>query len=205
MKIGNKEKGAIFPTHRNVTLDPFLIYSVTLYEHFFRFSPSFLTSPKRTFFFLSTPSSFCSHSHLVISFSMSVVIKSVDTKKVEPKGSLGHHHPPPCFCLVLVPTCLHSKFLVPLWPKYESKWWLSEYLCRSYLTFDMERQKYSTKYLPLNGRSNLSSKIINSQEKTFFHYKMVYEKNVHKILSHKALSKFEARKIWISIKVTSIF
>ena len=51
MKIGNKEKGAIFPTHRNVTLDPFLIYSVTLYEHFFRFSPSFLTSPRRTFFF----------------------------------------------------------------------------------------------------------------------------------------------------------
>ena len=81
MKIGNKEKGAIFPTHRNVTLDPFLIYSVTLYQHFFRFSPSFLTSPKRTFFFLSTPSSFCSHSHLVISFSMSVVIKSVETKK----------------------------------------------------------------------------------------------------------------------------
>ena len=103
MKIGNKEKGAIFPTHRNVTLDPFLIYSVTLYQHFFRFSPSFLTSPKRTFFFLSTPSSFCSHSHLVISFSMSVVIKSVETKKSWAKRfirTLLHTYPPSSLLLL---------------------------------------------------------------------------------------------------------
>ena len=104
MKIGNKEKGAIFPTHRNVTLDPFLIYSVTLYEHFFRFSPSFLTSPRRTFFFLSTPSSFCSHSHLVISFSMSVVIKSFSwNKKSWAKRfirTLLHTYPPSSLLLL---------------------------------------------------------------------------------------------------------
>lgn len=123
-------------------------------------------------------------------------------KKVEPKGSLGHYILPtlplPCFCLVGT----YIGFLVPLWPKYESKWWLSEYLCRSYLTFDMERQKYSTKYLPLNGRSNLSSKIINSQEKKFFPCKMVYEKKMFIKYCHIRLSpslkpvKSEYRSKW---------
>ena len=207
MKIGNKEKGAIFPTHRNVTLDPFLIYSVTLYQHFFRFSPSFLTSPKRTFFFFRHLRLFVLILTWLFRFPCQWLLSQLKQKKVEPKGSLGHYYIPtlplPCFCLVGT----YIGFLVPLWPKYESKWWLSEYLlCRSYLTFDMERQKYSTKYLPLYGRSNLSSKIINSQEKTSFSLQNgIWKKNVHKILSHKALSKFEARKIWISIKVTSIF
>ena len=195
-----------------MTLDPFLIYSVTLYEHFFRFSLSFLTSPRRTFFFLSTPSSFCSHSHLVISFSMSVVIKSVETKKVEPKGSLGHYYIPtlplPCFCLVGT----YIGFLVPLWPKYESKWWLSEYLGPIWLSTWKDRSIQLSIYsTPLRQVKSFIKN--NSTEATYcsnhpfeiylLHKRyIVYEKNVHKILSHKALSpslkpvKSEYRSKW---------
>ena len=73
---------------------------------------------------------------------------------------------------------------------------------RSYLTFDMERQKYSTKYLPLKGRSNLSSKIINSQEKTFFHHKMILHEKMFIKYCHIRLSpslkpvKSEYRSKW---------